>query len=190
MSRKEPGIHNRGRRVAGHRGRRQLRHLQLCRCAIAAAASGCQAGRDHDRGVDEQPRVAQSDGARVVVAGLRGRPRSRQQLRGPCRVFVQHRRLCQRFEDDAEAENGHGRHRQHVQPDGCRALGHTLWEQEFASDPSVLGRSVHINGHAFTVIGVAPSEFTGMNQFVRSDFFVPLMMSAPIVHTSMAESYV
>jgi len=34
--------------------------------------------------------------------------------------------------------------------------------------------------HAFTVIGVA-AEFTGMNQFVRSDFFVPLMMSAPVV---------
>ena len=29
----------------------------------------------------------------------------------------------------------------------------------------------------FTVIGVAPPTFTGMNQYVRSDFFVPLMMS-------------
>ena len=72
--------------------------------------------------------------------------------------------------------------------DAVVVLGHTLWEQEFASDPSVLGRSVHINGHAFTVIGVAPSEFTGMNQFVRSDFFVPLMMSAPIVRDPKAAS--
>src|SRR4029453_11961944 len=67
-------------------------------------------------------------------------------------------------------------------------LGHTMWEQEFASDPSVLGRGVYINGHAFTVIGVAPSEFTGMNQFVRSDFFVPLMMSARIVTDPKAAS--
>jgi hypothetical protein len=72
--------------------------------------------------------------------------------------------------------------------DAVVVLGHTLWEQEFASDPSVLGRSVHINGHAITVIGVAPSEFTGMNQFVRSDFFVPLMMSAPIVTDPKAAS--
>jgi putative ABC transport system permease protein len=72
--------------------------------------------------------------------------------------------------------------------DAVVVLGHTMWEQEFASDPSVLGRGVHINGHAFTVIGVAPSEFTGMNQFVRSDFFVPLMMSAPIVTDPKAAS--
>ena len=56
-------------------------------------------------------------------------------------------------------------------------LGRTMWEHEFGSDPAVLGRSVRINGNAFTVVGVAPSEFTGMNQYVRSDFFVPLMMS-------------
>ena len=72
--------------------------------------------------------------------------------------------------------------------DAVVVLGHTMWEQEFASDPSVLGRSVYINGHAFTVIGVAPSEFTGLNQFVRSDFFVPLMMSAPIVTDPKAAS--
>ncbi|MGH7178412.1 MAG: ABC transporter permease, partial [Tepidisphaeraceae bacterium] len=65
--------------------------------------------------------------------------------------------------------------------DAVVVLGHTMWEQEFASDPSVLGRSVYINGHAFTIIGVAPSEFTGMKQFVHSDFFVPLMMSARIL---------
>jgi macrolide transport system ATP-binding/permease protein len=51
--------------------------------------------------------------------------------------------------------------------DAVVVLGRTMWEQEFASDRSVLGRSVYINGNAFTVVGVAPSEFTGMNQFVR-----------------------
>jgi hypothetical protein len=36
---------------------------------------------------------------------------------------------------------------------------------------------IRINGVEFTVIGITPPEFSGMNQFVRSDFFVPLMMS-------------
>jgi hypothetical protein len=31
------------------------------------------------------------------------------------------------------------------------------------------------------VIGVAPREFTGMDQFVRSDFFVPLAMSPRLI---------
>ena len=50
-------------------------------------------------------------------------------------------------------------------------LGRTMWEQEFGSDPGVLGRSMRINGEPFTIIGVAPPGFTGLDQFVRSDFF-------------------
>ena len=65
--------------------------------------------------------------------------------------------------------------------DAVVVLGRTMWEQEFGSDPAVLGRSVRINGNEFTVIGVAPPEFSGMDQFVRSDFFVPLMMSPRLV---------
>jgi putative ABC transport system permease protein len=65
--------------------------------------------------------------------------------------------------------------------DAVIVLGHTLWAQEFGSDRAVLGRTVGINGHDFTVIGVAPPSFTGMNQYVRSDFFVPLMMSSRLL---------
>jgi predicted permease len=61
--------------------------------------------------------------------------------------------------------------------DAVVVLGRTMWEQDFGSDPGVLGRTVRINGNELTVIGVAPPEFSGLNQFVRSDFFVPLMMS-------------
>src|SRR5262245_35937056 len=61
--------------------------------------------------------------------------------------------------------------------DAVVVLGRTMWEQEFGSDPAVLDRTVRINGGEFTVIGVAPEGFTGMDQYVRSDFFVPLMMS-------------
>src|SRR5262249_54084712 len=57
--------------------------------------------------------------------------------------------------------------------DAIVVLGRKLWEQEFGSDPAVLGRRVYLNGNALTVVGVAPSEFTGMNQYVRADFFVP-----------------
>ena len=66
--------------------------------------------------------------------------------------------------------------------DAVVVLGRTMWEQEFGSDAGVLGRSVRINGAAFTVIGVAPGSFTGMNQVVRSDFFVPLMMSPRVIN--------
>jgi predicted permease len=72
--------------------------------------------------------------------------------------------------------------------DAVVVLGHAMWAQEFASDPAVLGRRVDIDGHPFTVIGVAPSEFSGLDQNVRSDFFVPLMMSPQLVSDPKAAS--
>lgn len=65
--------------------------------------------------------------------------------------------------------------------DAMVILGRTLWEQEFAADGDVLGRIVRINGVPFTVVGVTPSSFTGMARFVRSDFFIPLMMSPRVI---------
>jgi predicted permease len=65
--------------------------------------------------------------------------------------------------------------------DAVIILGHTLWEQEFDADPGVLGRHVRISGLDFTVVGIAPPSFTGMDQLVRSDFYVPLMMSPRLI---------
>ena len=72
--------------------------------------------------------------------------------------------------------------------DAVVMLGRTMWEQEFGSDPAVLGRTVRINGHDFTVIGVAPAAFTGMDQYVRADFFVPMMMSSRLIADPKAGS--
>ncbi len=60
--------------------------------------------------------------------------------------------------------------------DAVVILSHSLWQQHFGADPSILGRRVQLTGIEFTIVGVAPETFTGMNQFVRSDFYVPLMM--------------
>jgi len=72
--------------------------------------------------------------------------------------------------------------------DAVTVLGHVFWEQEFGSDPGVIGRTVRINGTPFTVIGVAPAAFTGMDQIVRADFFVPLMMSPRLISEAKAAS--
>jgi len=72
--------------------------------------------------------------------------------------------------------------------DAVVVLGRTMWEQEFGSDPGVLGRSVRINGQPFTVIGVAPPGFTGLHPLVRSDFFVPVMMSPRLINDPQAAS--
>ena len=56
-------------------------------------------------------------------------------------------------------------------------LGPDFWKHEFGSDPSVLGRTMRLNGTDFTVIGVAPATFPGMQIFGRPDFYMPLAMA-------------
>src|SRR6266540_6180791 len=46
--------------------------------------------------------------------------------------------------------------------DAVVVLGPDFWKHEFASDPSVIGKVIRLNGVDFTVIGVAPDTFPGM----------------------------
>lgn len=56
-------------------------------------------------------------------------------------------------------------------------LGHDFWVSHFGASPSVLGSKIRLNGIEFSVIGVAPERFTGIDQFLRPALFVPLAMS-------------
>jgi predicted permease len=65
-----------------------------------------------------------------------------------------------------------------IAPGQARAvLGYDLWQQQYAGDPSVIGRTLRLNGLVFTIVGVAPESFTGLDRFVRPTIFVPLAMS-------------
>ncbi|HMF10581.1 MAG TPA: ABC transporter permease [Thermoanaerobaculia bacterium] len=56
-------------------------------------------------------------------------------------------------------------------------LSDRVWRNRFAADPQVLGRTVLINGHPFTVIGVAPAGFVGTFLGQPFDLWVPTMMA-------------
>jgi len=71
--------------------------------------------------------------------------------------------------------------------DAVVVLGHDFWHKEFAGDSSVIGRKVKLNGTDFTVIGVAPAAFTGMDAFIRPAFFVPVMMSPTLAGSNGAK---
>jgi predicted permease len=67
-------------------------------------------------------------------------------------------------------------------------LAPAFWKHEFASDPSVLGRTIRLNGTEFTVIGVAPETFPGMLIFGHPDFYMPLAM-AHVFSTDRQKSF-
>ncbi|MDP8979819.1 MAG: ABC transporter permease [Acidobacteriota bacterium] len=61
--------------------------------------------------------------------------------------------------------------------DAVMILSHDLWRNQFAGDRNVIGRTIRLNGIDFTVVGVAPESFTGMDQYLRPAFYLPLMMA-------------
>jgi predicted permease len=53
-------------------------------------------------------------------------------------------------------------------------LGHSLWQRRFASDPAILGRTISLSGRPYTVVGVAPAGFHGLDSILNPEFWVPL----------------
>jgi len=72
--------------------------------------------------------------------------------------------------------------------DAVVVLGPAFWRHEFASDPSVLGRRIRLNGTEFTVIGVAPDTFPGLLTFGHPDFYMPLAM-ARVFSTNLQKNF-
>jgi putative ABC transport system permease protein len=60
-------------------------------------------------------------------------------------------------------------------------ISYSLWNRVFAKDPDVAGKIIKLNGHSFTIVGVAPESFTGIDLFFRADIFVPTAMSAQVM---------
>jgi predicted permease len=53
-------------------------------------------------------------------------------------------------------------------------LGYSLWQRRFGADPALAGKTVMLSGHPFTVVGVAPQSFHGLDQILYTQFWVPL----------------
>ncbi len=52
-------------------------------------------------------------------------------------------------------------------------ISERLWASAFNRDPAVLGRSLRINGHPFTIIGVTGGGFRGLDRVAQNDVWLP-----------------
>jgi len=57
-------------------------------------------------------------------------------------------------------------------------LGYGFWRAAFQGDPGILGRQLQLGRSSYTVVGVAPERFTGVN-LENVDAWVPLTASTP-----------
>ncbi len=55
-------------------------------------------------------------------------------------------------------------------------LSYGSWQRRFGGARSAVGRTVSLNGTPFTVIGVAPEGFNGVNSLFSPDMWAPSMM--------------
>jgi predicted permease len=53
-------------------------------------------------------------------------------------------------------------------------IGYGLWRREYGQSPSVLGRTIVLNQHAFQIVGVAPRSFFGVEVGEKPEVFMPL----------------
>jgi predicted permease len=60
--------------------------------------------------------------------------------------------------------------------DFIAVIGYDMWQRWFGGDRAVIGRSLSINGLAFTIIGVAPERFGGVLPYdAANELWIPMM---------------
>ena len=89
--------------------------------------------------------------------------------------LLQVRPFLGRFFDESEDAPGQSR---------VVVLGHSIWKRRFGEDRSVIGREVDIGNNSYTIIGVAPEGFNGVD-LARVDLFLPLHSFSTLSGTDM-----
>ena len=66
--------------------------------------------------------------------------------------------------------------------DRVAILSHRFWTRRFGADPSVIGRTLSLNGIPATIVGVTPPGFFGMDRGVAPDVSIPLPSKSPFTN--------
>ena len=63
---------------------------------------------------------------------------------------------------------------------GAAVLGYDFWRSEYGGRDDVIGRSISLDGHPFTIIGVSAAGFSGLQVGSAADVTVPICSEAVI----------
>jgi predicted permease len=60
-------------------------------------------------------------------------------------------------------------------------ISYRLWQTRFVGNPDIVGQTIDVNQHSYTVVGVAPADFQGSQTGIRTEIYVPIMMAAQLM---------
>lgn len=86
------------------------------------------------------------------------------------RVYVE--RVTENYFHALGISPSHGRF--FTADDHGAVISHNCWIRTFAGDPSVIGRTVRIEGHPFEIVGITPEAFNGTRVESSADVRVPV----------------
>lgn len=64
-------------------------------------------------------------------------------------------------------------------------ISEKLWRRRFDANPAVIGRTVELNRHGFTIVGVVPASFRGDIAALECDFWAPAMMHREVAYSGI-----
>jgi predicted permease len=85
-------------------------------------------------------------------------------------------RLLQRADDD------------HPGASDAAVLSWPAWKSDFGADANIVGKTVRINKHPYTIVGVTPEGFYGTEKILQPDIFVPMANEASLGGVNWLES--
>ncbi|MFY9531478.1 MAG: ABC transporter permease [Candidatus Acidiferrales bacterium] len=59
-------------------------------------------------------------------------------------------------------------------------ISYRLWQTHFGANPNIVGQTIEINQHPYTIVGVTPAVFQGSQTGIRTEIWVPIMMEAQL----------
>jgi predicted permease len=68
--------------------------------------------------------------------------------------------------------------------DAVVVVSYDFWQNDLAGSASVVGRTIRIKGIDFSIVGVAPKTFSGLDRYFQPSLYVPAMMLPRLVAAS------
>ena len=63
-------------------------------------------------------------------------------------------------------------------------VSYSYWRRQLQRDPAIVGRTITLEDRPFTVVGVMPQRFNGLEAETSPDIFVPLMAASLVSRTN------